>query len=143
MKRIAIDASIALKWYFNDEEGGDEALGILEAHAGGRIALIAPSLLEYEMASGLAIARRRGRLAPDEAIKAMDGFTGLGIELYELGHLYAKALRLCETFGISAYDAAYLALAEEMKIQLVTADEKLLNSTQKLKFLRPLREFRA
>jgi len=32
MKRMVIDTSVALKWYFSDGEFGDIALGILNGH---------------------------------------------------------------------------------------------------------------
>ncbi len=141
MKRIVIDASVVLKWYLSDEEHGDIALDILADHASDRLSLHAPALLEFEVANSLAIAKRRARVGDDDALKAMDGFTNLGITLYPLSPHFPKVLIYCDRYNLSAYDAAYVAIADEMKTQLVTADKRLFNSTRKLKFVKWIGEF--
>lgn len=142
MKRIVIDASVVLKWYLSDEEHGDLALDILEAHASDRLSLHAPALLEFEVANGLAIAKRRARVGDDAALKAMDGFAGLGIGIYPLSPLFPKVLVYCDRYNISAYDAAYVALADDLKTNVITADKRLFNSTRKLSFVKWIGEFR-
>jgi predicted nucleic acid-binding protein len=39
--------------------------------------------------------------------------------------LIERAVRLFFSYGITVYDAAFLALAESLKVPFVTADEKL------------------
>src|SRR3989304_1264980 len=135
MKRIVIDASVALKWYLPDEEDEDGGLHLLEDHASARGSPRPPALLEVEVANALVIAKRRGRVGDDDARKAMDGFRDLGIGLYPLSPLFSKVLILCERCHVSAYDAAYVALADDLKIHLVTADRRLFGSTRKLRFV--------
>ncbi len=143
MKRIVIDASVALKWYLSDEEHGSKALDILAGHVSDRLSLHAPALLEFEVANGLAIAKRRARVADENALKAMDGFLGLGIALHPLSPHFQKVLEYAGQYNISAYDAAYVALADDLKSQLVTADRQLFNSTRKLRFVEWIAQFRA
>ncbi len=142
MKRIVIDASVVLKWYLSDEEHGERALDILEAHVSDHLSLLAPALLEFEVANGLAIAKRRARVEDGDALKAMDGFTNLGIGLYPLSPLFRKVLDYSDRYNISAYDAAYAALADDLKIHVVTADKRLFNATRKLKVVEWIGEFR-
>ena len=142
MKQLVIDASVVLKWYLSDEEHGERALDILEGHVSDRFFLIAPALLEFEVANSLAIAKRRARVGDDDALKAMDGFTNLGIGLYPLSPHFPKVLVYCDRYKISAYDAAYVAIADDLKTQLVTADKRLFNSTRKLKFVKWIDDFR-
>ena len=142
MKQLVIDASVVLKWYLSDEEHAESALEILEGHVSDRLSLLAPALLEYEVANSLAIAKRRARVVDSDALKAMDGFTNLGIELYRLSPHFPKVLIYCDKYKLSAYDSAYVALADEMKTQLVTADKRLFNSTRKLKFVKWIGDFR-
>ncbi|MEK6791671.1 MAG: type II toxin-antitoxin system VapC family toxin [Deltaproteobacteria bacterium] len=142
MKRVVIDASVVLKWYLLDEEDGQSALKILDDYVCDRVALLAPALLEFEVASGLAIASRRGRVHDQDVLKALEGFSGLGIELRPLAPLFPKVIEYCGKFNLSAYDASYAALADAEKTLLVTADKRLLNSANKLKFVKRLGEFR-
>lgn len=141
MKRIVIDASVALKWYLSDEEHVNRALALLEEHATDRITLIAPALLEFEVANSLVIAKRRGRVADDDLLKALEGFTGLGIGLYPITPILQKILLYCDRYNISAYDATYIALADENKTYVVTADKRLFNATGKLRFVKWIGEF--
>lgn len=142
MMRIVIDASVVLKWYLSDEEHEDRALDILDAHASDRITLHAPALLEFEVANGLAIAKRLARVGMDDAMKAMEGFIEIDIGLYPLSPLFQKVLDYSDKYTISAYDAAYVALADDLKTQLVTADKRLFNSTRKLRLVKWIGDFR-
>ena len=141
MTRIVVDASVVLKWYLSDEEHGEKALNILEGHASDRLSLHAPALLEFEVANGLTIAKRRARVGDDDVLKAMEGFAGLGIGLYPLSPLFPQILVYCNTYNISTYDAAYVALADDLKTNVITADKRLFNSTRKLGFVKWLGEF--
>ncbi len=142
MKRIVIDASVVLKWYLSDEDHGESALDILEAHVSDRLSLLAPALLEFEVANGIAIAKRRGRVGDGDALKAMDGFTNLGIGFYPLSPYLPKVIVYCDRYNISAYDAAYVALADDLKTHVVTADKRLFNATRKLRVVKWIGEFR-
>lgn len=142
MKKIVIDASVVLKWYLSDEDDGERALEILDGHASDRLSLHAPALLEFEVANCLATAKRRGRVDTDDALKAMEGFIGLGIGLYPLSPLFPKVLDYSDRYKISAYDAAYVALADDLKTYVVTADKRLFNSIRKLKLVKWIGDFR-
>ncbi len=142
MKCIVIDASVVLKWYLSDEELEEKALHVLEAHASDRITLHAPALLEFEVANGLTIAKRRARVGMDAACKAMEGFAELGIELYPLSSLFPKVLDYADRHKISAYDAAYVALADDLETHVVTADKRLFNSTRQLTLVKWIGDFR-
>lgn len=127
---IVIDASVALKWFLPDETGGLQALDILKKYAEGKVELVAPDLLDYEVFNGLLIAYRRNRLAKKLAEVASKKFLELQIrhEPVKQDNLIALAL---ET-GLSIYDAAYLGLAHQIKTQLVTADRPLFTNGRKI-----------
>ena len=74
MKQLVIDASVALKWFLAGEEDGERALDILDSFAANQVALHAPALLEFEVANGLAIAKRKAQVNDATALKAMEGF---------------------------------------------------------------------
>lgn len=130
MKRIVVDASVALKWYLGDEEHGQKALGLLDKYISDELVILAPSLLEYELINGLIIARKRGRIKEENILKAIDGFMNLEIELKNMLHLYPKMLEFCKTYNRSAYDASYLSVADEDGIDLITSDQSLYNAVK-------------
>lgn len=131
MKRIVIDASVALKWYLSDEEDGPQAIHLLTHYVSNELDILAPSLLEYEVINGLLIAQRKGRVKEEKVNTAMDGFMHLEIKLIGLSLIYTKLLRYCRMYNRSVYDASYLAVADENEIPLITADEGLYNAVKK------------
>ena len=130
MKRIVIDASVVLKWYLSDENYGKFALDILDKYVSYEIEILSPSLLEYEVINGLLIAQKRGRIDQDIVSTAIDGFLSLEIEQKSLSFFSPKVLLLTRSYDLSAYDASYLALAEEESTRLITADEILFNKVK-------------
>ena len=130
MKRLVIDASVALKWFLLDEKYGDRALDLLERFVRGELDLSAPSLMVYEVINGLVIAQRKGRIAEEQVLTSISGFLNLGITFVDVAGLEARVLHFCRVYNRSAYDASYLAVAEQDSVALVTGDERLYNSTK-------------
>ncbi len=127
MHCAVIDAGVVLKRYLPDEAHGEHAMYLLNRYIAGYLQLIAPSLLEYELINGLEIARRLSRI-PESAIRsALDGFYQLSIPLKPVDRCVSEILHYCNVFQRSAYDAAYLAIAETEKSVFVTADGALHN----------------
>lgn len=131
MRQAVIDASVVLKWYLKDEENSMKAMSLLERYVSDDLDIIAPSLLEYEVINGLIIAQKRGRVDDKKVITAVDGFMNLEIKLKSLSGLYSKVLRFCNVYKCSAYDAAYLTVADDEDIFIITADERLYNMVKK------------
>lgn len=137
MRCVVVDASVILKWYLDDEKDSQKALSLLARYVSDELEIIAPSLLEYEVVNGLIIAQKRGRIKEEKIITAISGFIDLGIKLKSLLHLYHKVLHYCKTYNRSAYDASYMAIADEEGIPMITSDRGLYNSVKKdLKWMR-------
>jgi predicted nucleic acid-binding protein len=119
--RYVIDASVAAKLYFT-EAGSNLAETVVRAAD----RLIAPDLLFLEMASIAAKNVRRAISSLEQAADAVDSLSGILDETVPLPGLAGRAFQLAHEYGFSAYDGAYLALAEAEGIELVTADEKLV-----------------
>lgn len=128
MKTIAIDASVVLKWYLDDESHGSEALTLLNSFVANEIELVAPALLEYEVISGLIIAQRRGRIPEHTLADAISAFQALNIRMEDISALGLRILFYSKKYDRSAYDAAYLAVAEQVKADFITADRALYNA---------------
>ena len=120
---LVVDSSVSLKWALDDEEDTDNALALRNDGIIGRFQMVAPVLWAYEVANGLVTAVRRDRITPSDGLEALAHLTDLGVRLADPEEVacYRTALR----FGIAAYDAAYLALAEKLGAVLWTGDHKL------------------
>lgn len=127
-KTLVVDASVALKWQFEDEEAAEEATRLLMDYVEGDQELVAPTLFTYEVLSGIEAAIRRGRVPESSGLRAFRFILALDIPLRDFTQLAARAFRISRQFGISPYDAAYMALAQAEGIELVTGDRKLLST---------------
>ncbi len=121
-----VDASVVLKWRLDDERDIRQAVALRDRHASGDIALIAPSLMSYEVVNGLVVASRKGRISPKQATEAVEDLLALGLELVEVNPVEVLALGL--RYNIAAYDAAYVALAESEDCDLWTGDRTLYDT---------------
>jgi predicted nucleic acid-binding protein len=120
---IVADASVVLKWFLPDEPGTDEALELRDRHVLGTDAVAVPALLEYEVANTLALTPR---LSEPEALRAWDALTDIDLLAYSADNgQVRRAIRLARTAKVSVHDAAYVALAEALKCDFVTADARL------------------
>jgi predicted nucleic acid-binding protein len=96
--------------------------------------LVAPTLLPYEVASGLVRLTAAGRLPADELESTWGLTQQLPIQLHPLTsglEVIRVALRLGRS---SAYDAAYVVLAQELGADLWTLDGPLARNAQGLGF---------
>ncbi len=117
-----VDASVVVGWLL-EREPRSPAVEALEAHVSGREPLAAPELLHYEVANVLV---RGARLPAEAARQAYANFEALEIATYSLGPPeYDAAIAIAAQRGITAYDAAYAALARALGCRLLTADRKL------------------
>lgn len=123
-----VDASVALRWLLEEPPGG--SAGALEDHLSGRQVLVAPELLRYEVGNVLV---NKSSLSFDDAADLFDHFLELEVQTYTLGaEEHRESLLLAGRFGITAYDASYLALSRALNVRLVTADKKLATRAHSL-----------
>ncbi|TLM77933.1 MAG: type II toxin-antitoxin system VapC family toxin [Actinobacteria bacterium] len=124
---VVIDASVAVKWFVADDEPGAEAARrLLDEHVEGRVRLVAPSLLVHELAGVLA--RGSARRRPD-VTDALDAFFDSGVALVPPDRdLSLRAAHTAAAHGVSAFDSAYVALAETLACALATSDRRLARS---------------
>ena len=142
MKRIVIDASVVLKWFLADEEYSQSALALLDKYVSFELEIGAPSLLDYEVLNGLQIARKRGRIGQEKIMMAVEGFFGLEIELINISSVCPRIMLFSETYDLTVYDASYLGVADEERVELVTADRNLFGKVEKdLKWVKWLGDF--
>jgi len=126
MIKVVIDASVALKWLMDDEECVDQAVALRDDGLKTAKLLCAPTLLLYEAINGLVVASRRGRLPEQEIPGALGDLLAIGVTMRTPDHRLVTASALAHR--LSAYDGAYLALAEQEDCELWTGDQALYRS---------------
>jgi predicted nucleic acid-binding protein len=134
---LVVDASVAAKWHLTDEEFSDEAIAVLRNASEGRLALLAPDQIRYEVASSIAVATRgqHPRLSQEDGQRAIEEFLATDILLESDGDLILDAYRLVHQFGCAMYDALYVALAAREGIDFITADARLFQRVKDLPFV--------
>jgi predicted nucleic acid-binding protein len=85
-------------------------------------------LLLYELANTTWQAKRRGRIGATQADEIFQSMAGLQIEILPLD--WAEVMPLARRFARSAFDAAYLSLAEKIGETIITGDESLFNAVK-------------
>ena len=128
VKRIVIDASVALKWRLRDEEATSQADALLDDFLADKLALLTPTLFDYEITNALRVAVTRQRLSEPEAVAALNDFSQYTILRYDFASLYSLAFQLSGQHQRSAYDSAYLALAQSLGLWFFTGDKRLFNA---------------
>jgi predicted nucleic acid-binding protein len=122
---MIVDTNVILQAFFPDEMQ-PKAQALIRDHVSGRVQLSAPTLLTYEVTNAVLQAVRRERVTDEDARAILIAIEGLDIETDSV--TWQQMLPMARRFDRSAYDAAYLALAEARGEPLVTGDEKLYNA---------------
>jgi predicted nucleic acid-binding protein len=134
---ICVDASVAAKWVFIEEDS-DLAKAAFRAHEDSGV--IAPAFMAAELTNSISRRVARGLMTHDEGETALEIFLAFEVTLAADPSLHLEALRLAHRFDRpAAYDMHYVALAQIAGCDLWTADERLLNALRtRLDFVKPL-----
>ncbi len=131
-ERLVVDASVAAKWFLEDEEGVLVAEELLSAAVAGASEMHAPELFVYEIASLLLSASRRRppRLHAERGSAFVRRAFTLPVDLHAPSQDdCAEAFSMASRFSKSFYDMTYLQLAEKLDCKWCTADERAAAST--------------
>ena len=131
MSRFIIDASVVLTWCFPDENTP------LAQHVAGLFqrgdTAVAPPFWPYDVLNALLVGEKRKRISKALVRSFLDELATLPIvlEQFPAAIVFDRIQRLSREHGLTAYDAAYLDLAEDSGLALATLDEDLARACRK------------
>ncbi|MCD6326174.1 type II toxin-antitoxin system VapC family toxin [bacterium] len=142
---VVIDACVALKWEFRDEDHAETALELLSGAMEGWIELFAPTLWLYEVVNVLRSAAASSRMTPGDALRDLHHLLASGVRLVpQHPDRFASILSDAIACRCSAYDFSYIDLAREFGCDFYTGDRKLYNLTYRIyPFVRWIGDFEA
>jgi predicted nucleic acid-binding protein len=121
VSEVVLDASVVLKWFAGAGEPHVEPTRALRtAYEQGELLVWAPPLLRLEI---LNVAGRQWQLGEDALAALAGALDDIGFELLEPP---LESVARWVTRGLTAYDAAYVAVAEAASVELVTDDDTIL-----------------
>lgn len=119
---IVLDASVALKWFVDGEPLVDDAQAVLDRIEEDPRPYLVPDLFMNEVLAVLSRLPGASRARVREALSLLEG---LGLARVGNGHdLLALAADFSCAWGVSGYDAVYLALAALSDGIWLTADAR-------------------
>jgi predicted nucleic acid-binding protein len=119
---MIIDASVAFKWVV-EEEGSDAAIALI-----GLGDLVAPTLIHSEVGNALWKAVQRQEIEGGGEISERLADLSRYVRTVDETPLLSRALALAIELEHPVYDCVYLALAETLGEELVTADRRFVRS---------------
>jgi predicted nucleic acid-binding protein len=127
--KYVLDASVAFKWEVAETDS-DKANLLRDDFRNAIHTLVAPDFFPLELAHALTRAERQGRISVGQARPLWgDAMTTLPVLLPSFP-VAARAVDISSQMRIGVYDCLYVALSEQEKCQLVTADDKLVRVLQ-------------
>jgi predicted nucleic acid-binding protein len=126
-----IDSSIALTWCFEDE-ASPETDGLFERVRDE--GAVVPGLWHLELGNVLLQAERRGRISRADIATRLSLIADLPISVdgKTTPRAWREILLLARAENLTAYDAAYLELADRRGLRLMTRDHALADAAKRL-----------
>lgn len=123
MSEIVIDASIVVKWFI-EENNSDKARLLRDKFIDGKIELIVPSLLYFEVLNALKYSQLFDPSELDDAGESLEkyGFKVITIK----NEIRENMIKVAVDHDMSIYDASYLGISIVLEKIFCTADEKII-----------------
>jgi predicted nucleic acid-binding protein len=121
MKGFVLDTSVVLKWFSEFGENDlPQAIQLRQALLDGSVLFIVPELLFYELSNAL---RYNPSLSSKDVQEALDSVIDMGLAVKGVDkRVMADAISVAFKYGVTVYDAYFLALSRIERKPLIIAD---------------------
>lgn len=136
MTPVVLDTSVIFKWSRQPSEEPlvPQALVLLDQYLSGEIEIHVPDLLFYELGNTI---KQKSDLLQGSAETIVRDVFALGLTVHMLDMALAMGtLRTAIAYDVTFYDATFIALAQSVRGNLITADRKLHHKLRALPFVR-------
>lgn len=121
--QFVVDSSVVAKWFLTEPDS-DKAIKLRDEFATGRLKLVVPTLLFYEVVNAL---RFSGTFTKAELVTAAKSLSKYRFDIWRpKGKLLELSAELSVEGDLTVYDACYAALARRISSKVITEDEELL-----------------
>jgi predicted nucleic acid-binding protein len=132
-----LDTSVIIKWFIKETDT-DKALMFRDRYESGEFEIGCLDLMLYEIANVL---RFNSKITKKEIGEILTTILDLELELIvPTLRLLKEAVSIGKKYNISVYDASYIALANELGWEFITADEKLYKRVKSLPYVKLLKD---
>ena len=119
---LVFDASVIIKW-FTQEEKREEAINLREKYINDELEIVVPDLILYEISNAL---RFNPNFQERDIKEAIQSLFDMKINIIvPVPEILEKSIEIAYSKNITIYDAFYVALAQIIDFDFITADEKL------------------
>jgi predicted nucleic acid-binding protein len=132
MIEVVIDASVALRWAFDDEADRVGAVRVEQALRDAQIQAVEPPLFLLEVAAALERGIRERRIDRTRSEEVMRALSSVSFEEVDPHAFAARAFGLALAAGLRVPDAAYVEVARVRHATLVSADRRQLEAAEQL-----------
>jgi predicted nucleic acid-binding protein len=125
MKGFVLDTSVVLKWFSEFGENDlPQAFQLRQVLLDGSVTFTVPELLFYELSNAL---RYNPSLSSKDVQEALDSVMDMGFVVKGVDkRVMADAISIAFRYGVTVYDAYFLALARTERKPLIIADYKFV-----------------
>jgi predicted nucleic acid-binding protein len=125
MKGFVLDTSVVLKWFSEFGENDlPQAFQLRQVLLDGSVTFTVPELLFYELSNAL---RYNPSLSSKDVQEALDSVMDMGFIVKGVDkRVMADAISIAFRYGVTVYDAYFLALARTERKPLIIADYKFV-----------------
>ncbi len=127
-----IDASVVLRWAFEDEADRVGAMRVEQALREARLHAVEPPLFLLEVAAALERGIRERRIDRPRSDAVMGALGSVSFEEVDPHLFAAAAFGLALATGLRVPDAAYVEVARVREATLITADRRQLEAAELL-----------